>query len=246
MHDFYGTVFLRDDPDSVLDAKVIVDLNRIVIKADGAEIGSWRHADVKVKRVKEQIFLEADGEMLVLELDGREFFLDLLGVSDTNTKKSRRSRRRDAEYEAEKKPGFSIAELKDRALEDTADPIDRRLAIAMGAASLFILLGAALTWGPFRLMDPGSFPIGRLLAGFGGLGGVLALYLAYFDRSRITGSAAAIAAGVVTFSSVYLYSRSARLGIGFMLALLGSQALVTVGFLGLMNRGASNDEDFAE
>ena len=108
MHDFYGTVFLRDDPDSVLDAKVIVDLNRIVIKADGAEIGSWRHADVKVKRVKEQIFLEADGEMLVLELDGREFFLDLLGVSDTNTKKSRRSRRRDAEYEAEKKPGFSI------------------------------------------------------------------------------------------------------------------------------------------
>ena len=53
-------------------------------------------------------------------------------------------------------------------------------------------------------MDPGSFPIGRLLAGFGGLGGVLALYLAYFDRSRITGSAAAIAAGVVTFSVVYL------------------------------------------
>jgi hypothetical protein len=112
----------------------------------------------------------------------------------------------------------------------------------MGAAAILILAGAALTWGPFRLMDPGSFPIGRLLAGFGGLGGLLALYLAYFDRSRVTGSAAAIAAGIVTFCIVYLYARAARLGIGFLLVLVGSQTLVAVGVLGLFGRDDDTEE----
>ena len=108
---------------------------------------------------------------------------------------------------------------------------------------MLILGGAALTWGPFRLMDPGSFPIARLLAGFGGLGAILAVYLGHFDRNRVAGSAAAIAAGVVTFCIVSLYARSARLGIGFILALLGSQALVAAGVLGMRQSPEDTEED---
>ncbi len=243
VHDFYGSVFLLDDPDSVLDAKVTVDLNRVIIQADNAEIGSWRHADVNVKKVKGKVHLIADGETLVLEVEGQEFFLDLLGVSDAEPTKSRRRRRRESGSGKERSAAFSLANLKEIAREDAAEQIDRPLAIAMGIAALAILGGAALTWGPFRLMDPGSFPIGRLLAGFGGLGGLLALYLAYFDRNRAMGSAAAVSAGFVTFCIVYLYARTARLGIGFIIVLLGAQALMTAGILGLLRRRHDSDED---
>ncbi len=244
MHDFYGTVFLINEPDTVLDAKVTVDLNRIVIQADGTEIGAWRHADVDVKQVKGQIRLKADGETLVLKLEGQDFFLDLLGVEEPEPSSRRRKAKPD--YSKERRSPLSLANVKEMALDAGADQIERRLAIAMAVAALAILGGAALTWGPFRLMDPGSFPIGRMLAAFGGLGGLLAVYLAYFDRSRATGSAAAVAAGIVTFVIVYLYARSARLGIGFVVVLLGSQALVTVGVLGLMGRDISSDDDREE
>ncbi|MDJ0953230.1 MAG: hypothetical protein QNJ81_06085 [Acidimicrobiia bacterium] len=243
MHDFYGSVFLLDDPDSVLDAKVTVDLNRVIIQADNTEIGAWRHADVRVKKVKGKVHLIADDETLVLELEGQEFFLDLLGANDDGPPKSRRRRKAESQYGKGPSSAFSLANVKELARENAAEQIDRRLAIAMAVAALAILGGAALTWGPFRLMDPGSFPIARLLAGFGGLGGLLALYLAYFDRNRAMGSAAAISAGFVTFCIVYLYARSARLGIGFILVLLGAQALMTAGILGLVRRRTEPEDD---
>ena len=34
MHDFHGTIHLLDEPDQVLDAKVTVDLNRVLVRAD--------------------------------------------------------------------------------------------------------------------------------------------------------------------------------------------------------------------
>ena len=242
MHDFFGTVFLIDDPDSVLDAKVTVDLNRVLIKSDDAEIGSWRHSDVEIKSVGGQVHLVADGETLVLQLEGQDFFLDLLGVNEPAQKKSRRRRRKQPDYEAERRTPFSLVDMKAKALSDRADRIDKRLAIAIGIASAVVLAGAAFSWGPFRLMDAGSFPIGRLLAGFGGLGGLVGLYLGYFDRSRISGSAATISAGIVTFCVAYLYTRSARLGFGFVLTLLGSQALIAAGIIGLMGRDRRDGE----
>ncbi len=241
MHDFYGTVFLLDDPDSVLDAKVTVDLNRVTIQADNAEIGSWRHADIDVKKVKGQVHLIADGETLVLSVEGQEFFLDLLGVNDAEPLRSRRRRREQSEFTSERSGRFSLANMKEIAREQTAERLDRRLTITMAVAAVMILGGAALTWGPFRLLEPGSFPIGRVLAAFGGLGGLLALYLGYFDRNRAMGAAAALSAGFVTFCVVYLYARSARLGIGFILVLLGSQALMTAGALGLFGRRPDDD-----
>jgi len=47
----------------------------------------------------------------------------------------------------------------------------------------------------------------------------------------------------VTFVVVYLYARSARIGIGFVLALLGSQALVADGVLGMMRRPVEDKPD---
>ncbi len=242
VHDFYGTVSLLNEPDSALDAKVTVDLNRVVIQADDSEIGSWRHGDVEVKKVDDRIHLVADGEVLLLELDGQDFLLDLLGVEEAAPKKTRR-RRREKDYDKERRAPLNLADVKTRAREAAADQLDKRLAVAMGVAAVVVLAGAALTWGPFRLMGSGDFPIGRLLAGFGGLAGLLALYLGYFDRNRFVGSAAAVAAGLVTFSIMYLYAREARLGIGFVLALLGSQALMTVGVLGILGRRAATQPE---
>ncbi len=242
MHDFYGTVHLPNEPDSTLDAKVSVDLNRVIIQADDSEIGSWRHGDVKIGKIGDQVLLRADGEELVLQLEGQDFFLDLLGANEPDPKKSRRRRQKSKpDFSDEPRTPKNLANKKLLALEADADQIDRRLAIGMAIAAAAILLGAALTWGPFRLLEPGSFPIGRMLAGFGGLGGLVALYLAYFDRSRVAGAAAAIAAGIVTFAIIYLYARSARLGIGFVVTLLGAQALIAVGVLGLS--GTQSDEE---
>ena len=243
VQDFSGNAYLLNDPDTVFAAQVKVDLNRITINTDGTEIGSWRHDEVTITDVKDHIHLTADGETLVIDMDGRDFFLDLLGIAPSEQTRSRRRRRENKEWEAERQPAtFSIANLKERALADSADPLDRRLAILMGGAAIVMLVGAALTWGPYRLLDPGSFPISRLLAGFGGLGGLLALYLAYFDRSRFTGSAAAVAAGVVSFAIVYLYARSARLGVGCVLVLIGSQLLTVVGVIGIFGRRTPSSE----
>lgn len=247
MHDFYGTVHLLDEPDAALDAKVTLDLNRVSVRSGDAEIGSWPHADINVTKVGDELHLAADGETLVLKLDKGDFFLDLLGVNDTPPpSRKRRGKKPDtAPVAAEISPPDEFGDLRTKAaatyLEDSQ--LDRMLAIGMAVAAVAVLVGAALTWGPFRLMDPGSFPIGRLLAGFGALGGLFGLYLAYFDSNRITGSAVAIAAGVITFVVMYFYARAANLGIGFMLALLGAMALIVVGALGMSRHGGATLPD---
>jgi hypothetical protein len=243
VHEFTGTTYLLNEPDTVLDARVKVDLTAITVLADGTEVGNWKHDEVKASRVDKAVHLTANGETLVLNLEDPGFLLDLLGVDDPGPGTKKRKRSKPVFGSDNKRTPFILADLKTEILEEASSRIDRRLAISMGAAAALILLGAALSWGPFRILDPGSFPIGRLLAGFGGLGGLLALYLAYFDRSRVTGSAAAVAAGIVTFAVVYLYARSARLGIGFVLALLGSQALVAVGVLGMIRRPVGEQSD---
>lgn len=246
MHEFHGTVRLLDEPDDPLEAKVNLDLNRVSIESSDAEIGSWPHSDVDVRKVKDEIYLTADGETLVLKLENGDFFLDLLGVSESEKPtRRRRSKSAAAAPVANTSPTDGFADLRAKAtaiyLEDSK--LNRTLAVAMVGAAAVILIGAALTWGPFRLMDPGSFPIGRLLAGMGALGGLFGLYFAYFDGNRVTGSAVAIAAGTITFVVIYFYTRAARLGIGFMLALLGSIALIVVGVLGMSEYGGANLEE---
>jgi len=243
VHEFTGTTYLLNEPDTILDARVKVDLSTITVLADETEVGNWRHDEVKTSRKDKVIHLTANGETLVLQLEDPGFLLDLLGVDDPGPAGKKRKRGKTNYASDSKHTPFSLADLKTEVLEENSSRIDRRLAILMGAAAAVILLGAALSWGPFRILDPGSFPIGRLLAGFGGLGGLLSLYLAYFDRSRVTGSAAAIAAGAVTFAVVSLYAHSARLGIGFILALLGSQALVAVGVVGMTRRPVDDEPD---
>ena len=248
MHDFYGTVRLLDEPDASLDAKVTLDLNKVAVRAGDTEIGSWPHSDVEVKKIDGEINLTADGETLVLKLDNGDFLLDLLGVDTVPPPSRKRRKKKTATSPPDRTSstdGFGDLRAASAAAYDEDSKLHRFLAIGLTAAAVLILLGAALTWGPFRLMDPGSFPIGRVLAGFGGLGGLFGLYIAYFDNNRITGSAIAIAAGVVTFVIMYFYARAAHLGIGFMLALLGSLALIVAGAIGMTSRGGSGfgDED---
>ncbi len=77
---------------------------------------------------------------------------------------------------------------------------------------------------------------------------MIGLYFAVFDRERITGSAIAIAAGIVVFAVVYMYTRAAQLKLGFTLTMLGSLALIVIGAFGMSDAGAAvryqeEDED---
>lgn len=247
MHRFTGTVYLRDDPETVLDANVVIDANTIAVEADGTEIGSWPRKDVAVEGVGNEVHLTADGETLVLDVEGEDFLLDLLDAGRGSSQANRRRNRESKRWEAERLSSrFSLVNLKEQALAEGADPIDRRLAILMGSAAVAILVGAALNWGPFRIFDPSSFPIARVLAAVGGLAGLLAVYLAYYDRSRFTGSAVAAAAGFVTFAVAYIYVRSAHLGFGFVLALVGSQLLTVVGVIGVLGSRSPNSNEQPE
>lgn len=264
MHNFTGTVHLQDEPDAVLDAKVVVDLNRILIRAGEAEIGSWPHADVAIEKKPDGIHLAADGEVLVLELENGGFFLDLMGVNEHQPTRGRRSRRKKpvlmpepppppaegsrSSYVGDDSKAANFTDLRSKAAESYGDDtkLHNWLAIGLGVALAFVLIGAALSWGAARLMDPGSFPVARVLAGFGALAGLVGLYLAFFDRQRVNGSAVAIAAGAVVLGITYFYARAAHLKTGFMLTVVGGVGLVVAGAIGLSDYGAGvrdHDED---
>jgi hypothetical protein len=259
VHDFTGTVHLADEPDTVLDAKVTVDLNSVLIRSDEAEIGSWPHADLEVKKAKDGIRLTTADETLVLNLENAGFFLDLLGVNDmeTPTKSTRRRKKKPvlmpepppaapegskSSYVADESSVSSFSGLRTKAAASYGDDsrLHHWLAWALAAGVILVLGGSLLTWGSARLLDPGSFPIGRVLTGFGGLSAMIGLYFAFFDSQRITGSAVAIAAGTIVLAIMYFYTRAAQLKLGFMVTLLGSIALIAVGAVGMSDLGAAS------
>jgi hypothetical protein len=265
VHNFTGKVHLIDEPDQVLDAKVTVDLNRVLIRSGDTEIGSWPHADLNLEKAEKVIHLRAHGETLVLDLDNVDFFLDLMGVNDASSPPTgRRKRRRQpallpdppppapegsrSRYVADDATSSSFSDLRSKAAESYRDDaqLDRRLALVLGGAAALVILGAALNWGSARLFDPGSFPIARTLAGFAGLAGLIGLYFAYFDRERVIGSALAISAGGVLLGILYFYMRAAQLKMGFVLTLVGAIGLVLVGAFGMSRPAAipqSEDSD---
>lgn len=266
VHDFTGKVHLLDEPDHILDAKVTVDLNRVLIRSGDAEIGSWPHADVDLAKVDKKIHLTADGETLVLDLENGDFFLDLMGVNDGSAPPTGRRRRKKkpalmpeppppapegsrARYVADDATTASFNDLRSKAAESYRDDaqLDRRLALVLAGAAALVILGAALNWGSARLFDPGSFPIARSLAGFAGVAGLIGLYFAYFDRERFIGSALAISAGGVLLGILYFYMRAAHLKLGFVLSLVGAIGLVLVGAFGMSRPAAlSRSEEPAE
>ena len=257
MHNFTGKVHLLDEPEAILDALVVVDLNRVVIRAGDTEIGSWPHSSVHLDKKDDGIHLKADGEILVLSLENGDFFLDLMGANEAPSGRGRRARRKKpvlmpepppppAEgsrtmYVGEDSTAASFSDIRTKAAASYRDDakLHNWLAIGFGAALILILAGAALNWGAARLMDPGSFPIARVVAGFGGLAGLVGLYFAFFDRQRITGSAVAIAAGGVVLVITYFYARSAQLKVGFMLTVLGAVGLIAAGAIGMSEQGAA-------
>jgi hypothetical protein len=263
VHDFAGKVHLLDEPEQILDAKVTVDLNRVLIRASDAEIGSWPHADIGLERVDEDIQLTADGETLVLALENAEFFLDLMGVNDDPPPSTLRRRRRKSslmpeppppaprgsrsKYVSDDSTAASFSGLRTRAAESYRDEakLDLRLALFLAGAAALIILGAALNWGSARLFDPGSFPVARSLAGFAGVARLIGLYFAYFDGERVLGSALAVSAGGVLLGILYFYLLAAQLKPGFVLTLVGAIGLVFVGTFGLSQQGARSQSSEA-
>ena len=262
VHNFTGKVHLIDEPDEILDAKVTVDLNRVLIRSGDAEIGSWPHADIALEKVDKNIHLKADGETLVLAIEGGDFFLDLIGVNDDPPRtKGRRARKKKAALMPEPPPpapegsrsqyigddatAASFSGLRSKAAETYRDDakLDRRLALVLAGAAALVILGAALNWGSARIFEPGSFPIARALAGFGGVAGLIGLYFAYFDRERVIGSALAISAGAVLVGILYFYMRAAQLKLGFVLTLVGAVGLVFVGAFGMSQGSIASERE---
>ncbi len=262
MHNFTGKVHLIDEPDQILDARVTVDLNRVLIRAGDAEIGSWPHADIALREIDGDIHLTADGDTLVLALENGGFFLDLMGVNDDPPPPAgRRARKRKpalmpdppppapqgsrSQYVGDDATAARFSDLRNKAAESYRDDskIDRKLALILAGATGLVVVGALMNWGSARLFDPGSFPIARSLAGFAGVAGLIGLYFAYFDRERVVGSALAISAGGVLLGILYFYMRAAQLKLGFVLTLVGAVGLVFVGAHGISQRGVSRASD---
>ena len=141
MHDFHGTIHLLDEPDQVLDAKVTVDLNRVLVRADGAEIGSWRHADVEVQKSEDGIHMTADGETLVLNMENRDLLLDLLGGTESGGKRRKKRRRKPAPDPAP--PAAEVASSQysaEDAVAEARDLAERIFADADGTRQATLLV----------------------------------------------------------------------------------------------------------
>lgn len=255
VNDFQGTVHLAKEPDSQLKVIVSVNVGRITIRAGDAELGSWKHEDVTITRSGDVIHLTADDETLILSLAQQDSFLDLLGVNEAET--TPRPRRKKpvmmpdppppaprgsrAKYVADDALSSSFDELRRQAAASYPDDtkLNRSVALALAGAAVMVLVGSFLTWGSIRLLDPGSFPLERALTGVAGLAAAVGAYLAYFDRRRVIGSALALSAGVAAMVVVYMYARSAHLGLGFILTALGALTLAGLAGWGISSHGAA-------
>lgn len=257
MHDFFGTVHLADDQDSALEAKVTVDLHRVIIWSGKTELGSWPHQKIKVTREKDGIHLDADGEILILNLAKDQSFLDLLGVGteEVPQRSGRRSRKQPtlmpepppgapagarSSYVGEQNRSTRFQELRRQAAASYPDDtmLRRSVAAVLLAGAVAVLVGAVLTWGTGRIFDPGAFPLDRVLAGMAGVAGLLGLYLGYIDAQRAVGAAISIAAGAVLIAILVFAARAAHLGYGFLLTVIGAQAMIAAGVLGVSEYGA--------
>jgi hypothetical protein len=257
LHDFFGTVHLENDPESELEAKVTVDLHRVIIWSGKTEIGSWPHQKLTVTREKDGVHLEADGETLVLNLEKDQAFLALLGfeAEDASGRRGKRSGKQPtlmpepppsapqgskASYVGDQSRSARFQELRRQAAASYPDDttLRRSIAAVLIAGAALTLIGAILTWGAARLGDPGTFPIERVLAGVAGVAGLLGVYLGYVDAQRSVGAALAIAAGTVLIVLLVISARAAHVGYGFLLAGIGAEVLVAAGVLGVSDLGA--------
>ena len=114
----------------------------------------------------------------------------------------------------------------------------RPIGLALGAAGLVLLIGSVLTWGAARLTS-GGFDLGRVLAGIGAIFAITGAYLAMFNEQRRVGAWGAIGGGVVALVILERSAREARIGYGFMLAIVGTVAVLTLAVISLLGWAAA-------
>jgi hypothetical protein len=234
MPTFHGSLSLADDPASTVRADIQVDEERLLIEAAGDSLGDWPLAEIVISPTPGGFRVRADGEDLMLTTVDDHGFAAAVGVDPPEDG--------DAYFEnavVEKRSSGAFGRLRSKSAAGwVADETLRdEVAYALLAASVLLVLGAALPWGETRLVDGDGFPWGRALTVLAGLTAGFATFTAWRRGQRVAGTAVAAGAGFIALVVLYFYARAAGIGFGFVLAMLAIFPLGAAAAIGLTKLG---------
>lgn len=241
MPTFPGSLRLAADPQSRVRADIEVDDDRLVVRAGGDELGNWALSAVTFDPAPGGFRMNADGEDLILTTGDNPAFAQIVGVDAPPSLVTNGDEDEPVAKTAPTKGADSkrFGQLRSRSAaswvdDDTMDPL---LAYVIMAAALLVIVGAALSWGDFRLLGDDGFPWGRLFAGTGAVGAIVGAVLAWREQRRMIGAGIATGAGVIVLAILYFYAREAGLGLGYFVAMLAVVPLTIAAVVGLTPKG---------
>ena len=242
---FAGSLRLAADPKSRVRAEIVVDDERLVVRAGSDELGNWPLSSLTFDPAPGGFRMNADGEELILTTGDNVSFADLVGVSAPPAANTN-GQNRDPQPETTR-PGAEstrFGQLRSRSAaswvsDDTLHPV---LAYVILASALVLIAGAALNWGATRLVGDGA-PWSRIFTGAAAIGAAVGAFLAWRQERRVMGAGIAAGAGGITLLILYFYAAEAGLGFGFFLAMIAVVPLTTAAVLGLTSRGIAAEPE---
>ena len=242
---FVGSLRLATDPESRVRADIEVDDERLVVRAGGDELGNWELANLTFDPLPGGFRINADGEELILTTGDNSKFADIIGVDAPPKLGTNGAPPKEATEPPP--PGADskrFGQLRTRSAASwvSEDTLNSLLAYVIFAASLLLIVGAALNWGEGRLVGDGA-PWGRIFVGTAAIAAAVGAFLAWRQERRMMGAGIAVGAGVITLLLLYLYAADAGLGLGFFLAMIAVVPLTAAAVIGLTEHGIASDTD---
>jgi hypothetical protein len=247
MATFRGLLEVEGDPDSSLVADVAVDESMISIRAGSTDIGSWNLNDIEIEESGGSFRIIADNEVLILRLSDAKRFAGTVGTSlpkELQKDDLFDVPRQQAHVEPpgpDEAPGDeTIAEPVPTAIPGPDEtPLVSRFSWSLAGAAVVLFFGAALDWGPWRLMKSSQFSLARALTVLAGVAALAAAYLGLAGEKRRDVAVVAMMSGLIAVLMIVLYSREAGIGYGFIITILGSVAVISLAVLALSHLGAA-------
>ena len=247
MPSFPGSLRLAADPQSRVRAEIEVDDERLVVRAGGDELGNWSLAAVSFDPAPGGFRMSADGEDLILTTGDNPAFAQIVGVDAPPPLVNNGDEAEPAEAAPPPKGADSkrFGQLRKRSAaswvdDDTMDPL---LAYILMACGLLVIVGAALSWGEFRLLGDDGLPWSRIFTGVAAVGAIIGAVLAWREQRRMIGAGIATGAGVIVLAILYFYAAEAGLGLGFFLTMLAIVPLSITAVVGLTPKGIAPPPD---
>jgi hypothetical protein len=240
MPTFTGSLRLATDPESRVRADIVVEQERLVVRANGGELGNWALSEVAFNPAPGGFRVSADGEELILTTGDNASFAEIVGVEPPPVIEPATSAAAPGTVSAR------LDRLRDRSPGRwvSADTLRTSLVYVVMGSALVLVLASALTWGDVRLVGgSGAIPWGRVFTSAAALAAAIGAYMAWRQERRMAGSALAAGAGLLALLVMYAYARRAGLGVGFLLGYMATLPLIAAAVLGLTDRGVADRND---